>query len=538
MEMWARRVPLSPFASVRRVGACLLVTSALLAACTSQELGSAGLAGSNHRIVVRTDQVTQAFDRRLLGTNVPAWLLPQLVEDEGFRELVVASGTTMLRLPGGSWSNHYDWLGCELGDPQRCYWTWALRPSDFLELLETTGLPAMWTVSINGTAEEAAAAVAFFNGTVDDDRPIGRDRNGRDWLTVGHWAQLRTDGGHPEPAPIQFWEVGNEVYGAVRTAGRGCASWGWEDVWTCDGAEYVNGTDGHDGFLQFREEMRAVDADIEVGAVGVGDLGAWSDWDNKVMGGAADNIDFYVVHQYGSNGDVPAEDVFGIPRREWPRITGDIRDAYTDYGIAADVPIAATEHNLVAFLDGDDEQLMTRAVNAFYLAETIGQMATSGVTIANQWNLANGRGANGTDYGLIDAQTHERSPAYYAMALWSRFGDELVGVDSDPGLNGLGLYGGRSPDGSTQLLVVNPSATGFGATIAVEPAAAPKVVTADVVVADSLLATSVSWNGSPTPSIDLSELSKRLPVTADGELRHDFPAYSITLLSWGAQAES
>ena len=69
-----------------------------------------------------------------------------------------------------------------------------------------------------------------------------------------------------------------------------------------------------------------------------------------------------------------------------------------------------TEHNLVVFLDGDNEQLMTKAVNAFYLAETIGQMATNGVTIANQWNLANGRGANGTDYGLIDAQTHQRSP--------------------------------------------------------------------------------------------------------------------------------
>ena len=52
--------------------------------------------------------------------------------------------------------------------------------------------------------------------------------------------------------------------------------------------------------------MRAVDADIEVGAVGVGDRGAWSDWDDKVMGGAGDDIDFYVVHQYGSNGDVSA----------------------------------------------------------------------------------------------------------------------------------------------------------------------------------------------------------------------------------------
>ncbi len=253
----------------------------------------------------------------------------------------------------------------------------------------------MWTVSINSTAEEAAALVAFFNGDVDDTRPIGTDRNGRDWLTVGHWAQLRTDHGHPEAASIRYWEIGNEIYGAVQSAGPHCASWGWEDAWTCDGTEYVAGTTDHDGFLQFRQAMRAVDPDIEVGAVGVGDRGEWSDWDNKVMAGAGDDIDFYVVHQYGSNGDVSADEAFGIPRRAWPDITNDVRRGLRRPRHRGDMPIAITEHNLVAFIDNDDEQLMTQAVNAFYLAETIGQMAVNGVTIANQWNLANGRAANG-----------------------------------------------------------------------------------------------------------------------------------------------
>ena len=91
---------------------------------------------------MHTDEVTGPFDRRLLGTNVPAWLSPDLVADPEFRALTVASGTTLLRLPGGSWSDDYDWLGCELGDPQQCDWTWAMRPSDFVDLLEATGLPA------------------------------------------------------------------------------------------------------------------------------------------------------------------------------------------------------------------------------------------------------------------------------------------------------------------------------------------------------------------------------------------------------------
>ncbi len=342
--------------------ATLLASLALLAACSSESVGRSGSTarpGPDGRIVVRTDQVLGPFDRRLLGTNVPAWLLPELVANQEFRDLTVASGTTLLRLPGGSWSSNYDWMGCELGDPQRCDATWAMRPSDFLGLLKATGLPAMWTVSMNGTAQEAAALVAFFNGSVDDDHPIGTDRNGFDWLTVGHWAQLRAERGYPEPMPIRYWEIGNEVYGAKESAGKNCASFGWEDVWTCDGTEYVTGTGDHDGFLQFREAMRAVDPDIEVGAVGVGDRSAFNHWDDAVMGGAGDAIDFYIVHHYGSNGDPPAEDVFGLPGNDWPRITGDVRDGFGDHGIGSDVPIAVTEHNLVAFIDGDDEKLMT-----------------------------------------------------------------------------------------------------------------------------------------------------------------------------------
>jgi hypothetical protein len=232
------------------------------------------------------------------------------------------------------------------------------------------------------------------------------------------------------------------------------------------------------------------------------------------------------------NNDVPPADVVALPRRAWPRITGDIRKSYADHGIDAHVPIAITEHNLIASIDNDTAQLMTQAVNAFYLAETLGQMAANGVEIANQWNLANIRGANGTDYGLIDAMTHQRSPAYYSMALWSRFGDDLVAVEADASLGGLGLYGGRSADGSTQLMVINPNGSPFGATVSVDPAARTDVATADVVQAASLTSTSVTWNGVAEPTVGLTEPGQTVAVTPAGELQYDFPAYSMTLLRW------
>ena len=118
------------------------------------------------------------------------------------------------------------------------------------------------------------------------------------------------------------------------------------------------------------------------------------------------------------------------------------------------------------------------------------------------------------------------------MALWSRFGDKLVKVDADEGLESLGLYGGRGADGTARLLVVNPTGTPFGATIAADPVATSGEVRTDEVVADSLLAKTVTWNGSATPSIALDEPGRTEPLSANGEVHHDFPAFSITLLSW------
>ena len=97
------------------------------------------------------------LDRRLFGTNVPAWLGADKLADPAFQAATTALGTTLLRFPGGSWSNGYDWLACERGDEPDCFATWAARPSDFVGFMQATGLPGVWTTSFSGTAEEAAA---------------------------------------------------------------------------------------------------------------------------------------------------------------------------------------------------------------------------------------------------------------------------------------------------------------------------------------------------------------------------------------------
>ena len=54
------------------------------------------------------------------------------------------------------------------------------RLTDFLDFLRATNRPAMYTININTTPQEAAAVVAFFNATENDGTVIGVDSRGVD----------------------------------------------------------------------------------------------------------------------------------------------------------------------------------------------------------------------------------------------------------------------------------------------------------------------------------------------------------------------
>jgi hypothetical protein len=468
-------------------------------------------------VVVYADRAGRPIDRRVFGTNLPAWLGGLRLAEPAFREAAVEAGVTLVRMPGGSWSNAYDWRACEEGDPRECVFSGAARPSDFAGFLEATGLEGMWTVSINDTAESAAAAVAFFNGSTDDQTPIGVDREGVDWGTVATWAQLRTSRGFEEPIGIALWEVGNEVFGGKpEQGGEQCADFGWEDVWTCDGAAYIEGDATHDGYLAIREAMVAVDETVSVGAVGVVDPGSWSNWGFEVIERAGDSLDFYVVHHYGFGASPEPDEALDLPGEAWPAIVGVLGDILPD-----DVPIAVTEYNLVSFGDGDTERSMTTALNALYTADSLGQLVDEGVPIANHWNLANGTMETGTDYGLINVDHGGVHPAYEAFRLWGRTGDELLEVDANTA-DGIRIHATRTDDGTIAIVALN---------LADEPT--------EIDMAVLGLDEGASWttNGWRAERLDDRELTPIPVAESDVEpgapRRLELPAWSMMLVEVG-----
>jgi len=495
-------------------------------------------------IRVQADAAAMPFDPRLLGTNLPTWVNRNEFKDATFRARTAASGVTVLRMPGGSWSNEYGWLSCELDQnqpgalPCGAGWGgWAARPTDFINFMKATGTEGMWVVSQNGTPQEAAALVAFFNAQVSDATVIGVDSRGFDWKTAGHWAQLRALHGNPDPVGIALWAVGNETYGGKPSAGGAECQWfGWESVWTCDGAEYVNGARGYAGFNEFRAAMRAVDSTILVGAVGVTPSNDYNNWGNEVIAGAGQTMDYYDIHEYGFF-ERPATyaQALGLPQSDWPAITADVRAAFAQFAGGRQAPIAVTEHNLFATHDNDTQQLMTRQLNALYVADSIGQMAAHGVTIANHWALANARHDNGTDYGLLHRDNgYFRAPQYYAFVLWSRFGAEMLPVATgfNPATE-LSVYAGRIDPSTYSLLAINKTGAPLTATIYLDTAAGPLLVSGgsvDLLRAASLDDQAPLFNGVASPAHDLSD-APPLPLAGAGSpLTYSFAPNAVALL--------
>lgn len=491
------------------------------------------LAGST--ITVQADQTTTPINACLLGTNLPAWLGASRLEDETFRARTVASGLTLIRLPGGSWSNWYPWADCEQDNNSVCD-SWIADPTDFINFLNATGLAGMWTINANATVEEAAALVAFMNGSTSDTSVIGVDVNGKNWGTVGQWAQLRASHGNPDPVSIQFWEVGNEIYGGKSGMGTDCPSWGWEDVWTCDGTEYVtgigSGANHHSGFDEFLAAMQAVDPTIHVGAVGIYPQSDYTNWGNEVITAAGNSMDFYIIHQYAYF-NVPStmQEALAQPQSAWQPILNDVDTAFAQHAGGRDVPYAVTEFNLFSVQDLDNGQWMKKAVNALFMADTLGQMMAKGFDIANQWDLANGQAGNGTDYGLMDADSYARAPQYYIYPLWARFGSEMIPVTNpENAATTLSVYAGWVDANTLSVLVINKTGNTIPSNLAINGISGISSGVVDVVAATSLDATSMTYNGASNPSDDLSNAPSTPLSDTTLPVSYTFAPYSITLI--------
>jgi len=243
----------------------------------------------------------------------------------------------MLRYPGGSYSDIYNWSLGTANDGG--YAASNSNIGNYFKVLDGSGTQGIITVNYGSNTtntmgappQEAAAEVAYADSSASiygtaSDVTLGSDAAGVNWQTAGFWAKLRastpaqyqtwaTAAGdynpaysflainHPAPENINYWEIGNEI------GGNGYSGVQWEyDLHAPYNNGNTNDNTGRKGnpllsptayaqnLNQFATLMKQVDPNIKIGAgfnAAPNDAG-----DKAILQTAGNNIDFGIIHWY------------------------------------------------------------------------------------------------------------------------------------------------------------------------------------------------------------------------------------------------
>jgi alpha-N-arabinofuranosidase len=201
-----------------------------------------------------------------------------LSDERGFRRDVLDAARPLripvLRWPGGNFVSGYHWLdgvGPREARPRRSELAWYAEESnrfgtdEFVAYCRALGTEPFICVNMgSGTMDEAQAWVEYCNGTGNTS-----------------WANLRRRHGHPEPHRVKYWGLGNEMYGS------------WQ-IGNLNAHDYVKKA------RVFAMVMKRTDPSIQL--VGCGQTG-WNEWDEIVLNGLAELIDFHSIHLYTGSAD-------------------------------------------------------------------------------------------------------------------------------------------------------------------------------------------------------------------------------------------
>jgi hypothetical protein len=292
---------------------------------------------------------TSVYDASLSDTtNLPA--------------LLQTGGITVMRYPGGIYSDNYHWAQNTLtpffastspacGVVANGYLAPKTDFGNFVKTLQAVGAQAIITVNYgtsvadnsatkktgtygpntcsepnqSGQPQEAAAWVAYANGDPANTQSIGVDTAGFDWLTVGFWASLRattplaTDDGYnflrlgqTAPIGVKYWELGNEIFYDGYNSNQNTETdlhapyiypSGYSGTYTSrSGVSAISPTAYGTNAVPFIQAMKAVDSTIQIGLTmsspNVDPIP--STWNPAVLQAvcAGANFDFAILHYY------------------------------------------------------------------------------------------------------------------------------------------------------------------------------------------------------------------------------------------------
>ena len=454
-----------------------LMAVGIAAMCTVASTWSATAATAAARTMnaPAANTATVAVDATTTSATVPSTAIglngstyDGALTDAAVPGLLSAVGTNLIRFPGGTSSDSYNWktnTDVLSGQPQ------AVNFDQYATLLARTSAQGMITVNY-GTGDTAGAS----QSPAETGAQFAAD-----WV---RYANVTKHYG------IKYWEIGNEIYGngtygANWEPDQHCAS--GSNPANCGPAVYAKNV------ASYISAMKAVDPSIVIGVV-LTAPGNWPDgstsagspqaWNQTVLSALGNQIGFADIHWYPQNPSSvtpPGPTDAGLlgDSAKIPAMVSSMRSLLSQYTGTTTTPIMVTETNSVSSNPGKQT---VSIVNALYLQQDYLTWLANGVGSVDWWQIHNGidtGGDNGPglagtatygDYGVLSDATCDGStcepaadtpfPAYYGLKLLGGFihpGDSLVGASSTASL--LQSYAVKGTDGDLRVMLVNDDPT-------------------------------------------------------------------------------
>jgi hypothetical protein len=432
---------------VPRVVRALLIGAAVLLPAAAA-IGTAGAASAQTAASVTINATAGLGTVPAHAIGLSTAVYDGDMNDAAIPPLLKAAGIDALRYPGGSYSDIYNWQTQTAVDggyvaPDTSF-------SDFMSTANAAGAAPVITVNY-GTGTPSLAEA---------------------------WVQAAASDN------VQYWEVGNEVYG------NGTYGANWETDSHCEtslnGSPVTVGSEPSQtydcgptqyaaNFLQFQSAMHTANANAKVCAV-LTTPGFWPDgvtnseypqsWNQTVLTALGSNTQCVIVHYYPGGSSTAAmltdpSDISGIVSTLHSEIS-----SYAGISNPASVPIIVTETNSTIDLDTQPA--------ALYGADMYMTWLENGATNIDWWDEHNGIGTPSTvdgaqDYddqgifsngsngsGVTEPAVDTPFAPYYAMEMLSKLaapGDTMVTSSSSQSL--LKVHAVRDTSGNLNLLIDN-----------------------------------------------------------------------------------
>ncbi len=349
-----------------------------------------------------------------LGVNVAAWdSLSARVNAATITDLLKTAGIGLLRYPGGSWADEYDWIAGT--DASRCSGP------------VTAACTAPDPLSFAGLSTLARAAGASSFVTVN--YGSGSPSEAAAWVT-----RASTTKGEA----VALWEVGNETYSCAETNLHLASAPTHVEGYTPGGpvcpSTATMATSYAANVVPYFEAMKKADPRARIGvpwafsgsqAAGAGVNDA-SLWNAKVLRAAKPDLSFVDAHWY------PFDQVTGVTdqqillsSRRIPAAAAQIRSTLHRVAPGADFLVGETN------ISERPTTLDFQPVSALFAAATSLTWLAHGAESVDWWDLNNFGSPTGGDYGLLSSGGPESEPAGTPFPAY--YGEELASELTRPG---------------------------------------------------------------------------------------------------------